>query len=92
MSTSVGPVPSPSVRTTTSPWSRVYGLGSVYAKTLRDSRLAILIVGGLLGARCCPAASPSARRTRRSNRAPTWQTVANLPPALTGVTATPSRR
>ncbi len=50
MSTSVGPVPSASMRTTTSPWSRVYGLGSVYAKTLRDSRLAIIIVGGLLGA------------------------------------------
>lgn len=28
---------------------RVYGLGSVYGKTLRDSRLGVLIVGGLLG-------------------------------------------
>ena len=28
--------------------SRIYGLGSVYAKTLRDSRLAFLIVAGLL--------------------------------------------
>jgi ABC-2 type transport system permease protein len=29
--------------------SRVYGLGSVYAKTLRDSRMAFLIMAGLLG-------------------------------------------
>jgi ABC-2 type transport system permease protein len=30
-------------------WSRVYGFGSVYAKTLRDSRLTFIIVAGLLG-------------------------------------------
>lgn len=33
----------------TRPWSRVYGLGSIYAKTMRDSRLAFIIVAGLLG-------------------------------------------
>jgi len=31
------------------PWSRVYGLGGIYAKTMRDSRLAFLIMAGLLG-------------------------------------------
>jgi ABC-2 type transport system permease protein len=30
-------------------WSRVYGLGSVFAKTLRDSRFAVVIVSGLTG-------------------------------------------
>ena len=35
--------------TPVSRWSRIYGLGSVYAKTLRDSRLAFLIVAGLTG-------------------------------------------
>ncbi|MGA3029703.1 MAG: hypothetical protein ABSE58_03050 [Candidatus Limnocylindrales bacterium] len=30
-------------------WSRFYGFGSVYAKTIRDSRLAFLVVAGLLG-------------------------------------------
>jgi ABC-2 type transport system permease protein len=30
-------------------WSRLYGFGSVYAKTVRDSRLAFLIVAGLMG-------------------------------------------
>ena len=29
-------------------FSRIYGLGSVYGKTLRDSRLAIVIMSGLL--------------------------------------------
>lgn len=33
----------------TRPWSRVYGLGSIYAKTMRDSRLAFIIMSGLLG-------------------------------------------
>lgn len=32
-----------------SPFSRVYGFGSIYAKTIRDSRLAFIIVAGLLG-------------------------------------------
>jgi ABC-2 type transport system permease protein len=42
---SAGLAPRPHVST----WSRVYGFGSVYAKTLRDSRLAFLIMAGLLG-------------------------------------------
>jgi asparagine synthetase B (glutamine-hydrolysing) len=50
MTGQLGTVPSGVARTTTSRWSRVYGFGSIYAKTLRDSRLAIIIVGGLLGA------------------------------------------
>jgi ABC-2 type transport system permease protein len=35
--------------TRTSSLSRIYGLGSVYGKTIRDSRLAFIIVAGLLG-------------------------------------------
>ena len=34
---------------TVSMWSRFYGFGSIYAKTLRDSRLTFMIVAGLLG-------------------------------------------
>jgi ABC-2 type transport system permease protein len=30
------------------PWSRVYGLGSVYAKTMRDSRLSFIVGAGLM--------------------------------------------
>jgi ABC-2 type transport system permease protein len=40
-----GRLPAPRTR----PWSRVYGLGSIYAKTMRDSRLAFIIMAGLLG-------------------------------------------
>src|SRR5689334_8182187 len=29
--------------------SRIYGLGSIYGKTVRDSRLAFIIAAGLLG-------------------------------------------
>jgi ABC-2 type transport system permease protein len=36
-------------RTRTSAISRIYGFGSIYAKTIRDSRLAFIIVAGLLG-------------------------------------------
>jgi ABC-2 type transport system permease protein len=32
-----------------SPLSRVYGFGSIYGKTIRDSRLAFIIAAGLLG-------------------------------------------
>jgi ABC-2 type transport system permease protein len=32
-----------------SPWRRIYGLGSIYGKTLQDSRLTVLVFGGLLG-------------------------------------------
>jgi ABC-2 type transport system permease protein len=35
--------------TGTSPISRIYGLGSIYGKTIRDSRLAFIIAAGLLG-------------------------------------------
>jgi len=42
--------PAPSVAPTPIPLgSRIYGFGSVFAKSLRDSRLAVLIVSGLTG-------------------------------------------
>jgi ABC-2 type transport system permease protein len=39
----------PTGRTVASSFSRVYGLGSIYGKTIRDSRLAFIIAAGLLG-------------------------------------------
>ena len=47
MTTGVGSVPAG--RTVASSFSRVYGLGSIYGKTIRDSRLAFIIAAGLLG-------------------------------------------
>lgn len=40
------------------PWSRVMGLRSIYAKTVRDSRRAALVVGGLGGLFMLAAAAP----------------------------------
>jgi ABC-2 type transport system permease protein len=48
--------------------SRLYGFGSIYAKTIRDSRLAFIIVGGLFGglALALAAAIPSVFPTAAS--------------------------
>ncbi|MGA7670130.1 MAG: hypothetical protein WBW04_06895 [Nitrolancea sp.] len=35
--------------TAVSPWSKLYGMGNVYAKTLRDSRIAIMVLAAILG-------------------------------------------
>jgi ABC-2 type transport system permease protein len=37
----------PRVLTRPSPWARVAGLGTIYGKTLRDSRRAALVIGGV---------------------------------------------
>jgi hypothetical protein len=67
-------------------WSRVYGFGSVYAKTIRDSRLAFLIVAGLLGgimlAGC--TAFGSAYATAQS-RVDLKNVIDNIPAALKGL-------
>jgi ABC-2 type transport system permease protein len=49
-------------------FSRFYGFGSIYAKTIRDSRLAFIIVGGLFGglALALGAAIPSVFPTAAS--------------------------
>ncbi len=68
-------------------WSRFYGFGSVYAKTLRDSRLAFLIVGGLLlglmvyGWYAIPLALP--------DRGQAAKLIEDLPPILKGMGGNP---
>jgi ABC-2 type transport system permease protein len=70
--------------------SRIYGFGSVYAKTLRDSRLAVLIVAGLLGGimmsgivAISSAYSTAASRLELSNF------VNAMPDSLKGLAGTP---
>ena len=77
-------------RTTTSTFSRVYGLGTVYAKTLRDSRLALIIVGGLLGIFLISggAAFGEAYNTAAS-RQDLVNLVNSLPPVMAGVYGNP---
>jgi ABC-2 type transport system permease protein len=43
--TAIGQAGAPSA---VSPWSRLYGFGSIFAKTIRDSRRATLVTAGLL--------------------------------------------
>ncbi len=90
MTAQLGQVRPPAAPLAISRWSRIYGLGSVYAKTLRDSRLAVIIVGGLMGAFLLSSgvAFGEAYATPES-RADLANLVANLPPAMTGLYGNP---
>jgi ABC-2 type transport system permease protein len=72
------------------PWSRIYGLGTVYAKTLRDSRLAVIIVAGLVAAFLLSggAAFGEAYNTPES-RQELVNLVNSLPPVMSGVYGNP---
>jgi len=76
--------------TTTSALSRVYGFGSVFAKTLRDSRLAVIIVAGLVAMLLLSSgvAFGEAYATPQS-RLELVALVKSLPPAMAGVYGNP---
>jgi polyether ionophore transport system permease protein len=90
MTASAGRVPAGAPLTAISRWSRIYGLGSVYAKTLRDSRLALIIMGGLLGILLLSSgvAFGDAYATAAS-RDDLKRLVESLPPAMAGVYGNP---
>jgi ABC-2 type transport system permease protein len=90
MTAQLGRVPGAGISVSTSTWSRIYGLGTVYAKTLRDSRLAVIIVAGMLGALLLSsgvgfgeAYSTVASRVDLANL------VKSLPPVMSGVYGNP---
>jgi ABC-2 type transport system permease protein len=74
------------------PWSRVVGLGSIFGKTLRDSRRAMLIVGGIAGlfmlATGAPFGSAPEFATIELRRQFT-QGILSLPLALRGLLGDP---
>jgi ABC-2 type transport system permease protein len=71
--------------------SRVYGLGSVYAKTLRDSRLAILIMSGLLSSLVLAAGADYGKTYATAPaRAGFVNLVHHLPAVLAGIYGNPS--
>jgi ABC-2 type transport system permease protein len=76
--------------TSTSAFSRIYGLGTVYAKTLRDSRLAVIIVAGLCGAFLLSggAAFGEAYATPES-RVGLANLIHSLPPIMAGIYGNP---
>ncbi len=90
MTAHAGPLPAGADRSSTSTWSRVYGLGTVYAKTLRDSRLAVLILCGLIGGMflATGAAFGGAYSTVES-RHELATLVASLPPVMAGIYGNP---
>ena len=76
-------VPAVSVRP--SPWSRICGFGSVFAKTVRDSRRATIIVAAFLGLLFVGVAGPSPPSSTRRSRAEIEALVAAVPPILRGM-------
>jgi ABC-2 type transport system permease protein len=86
----VGPAPSGAARTPISSWSRIYGFGSVYAKTVRDSRLAFIIVAGLVGAFLISGAAAFGQAySTDESRADLAALVASLPPVMAGIYGAP---
>lgn len=74
-----------------SPWSRVYGLGSVYAKTLRDSRRALLVMSGLLAVAMFGAAAQYGKAyDTPQSRAGFVDIVHQMPGVMSGIYGTPS--
>jgi ABC-2 type transport system permease protein len=90
MTAQIGRPPIAAGRSSVSRFSRVYGFGSIYAKTLRDSRLSFLIVAGLTGGLMLTVgaalgqdiASPSGRQDLT-------RLVQSMPPIVAGLAGNP---
>jgi ABC-2 type transport system permease protein len=80
-------------RESVSPWRRVYGFGSVYAKTLRDSRLSFIIIAGILGGLMlvtgAGVGSVYATVAARHDMARLATDLANQSPVLRGIVGNP---
>ncbi len=69
---------------------RVYGLGSVFGKTLRDSRLAMLVVGGLIGIMVFAGGGTMASTyATREARVELAMLSSTMPPVLRGLYGNP---
>ena len=69
-----------------SPWSRIYGFGSVFAKTVRDSRRATIIIAAFLGLVFIGVARAiTAEFNTPESRAEIEALVAAVPPILQGM-------
>jgi ABC-2 type transport system permease protein len=90
MTAHAGSAPTGGARTAVSRFSRIYGLGSVYAKSLRDSRLAVIIVGGLVGIMLIvTGVSFGQAYATEQSRQELANLVKSLPAAMAGVYGTP---
>ena len=67
-------------------WSRLYGFGSIYAKTIRDSRLAFIIVAGLLcGIMVAGCAAFGEAYATPASRVDLANVINNMPEAIKGL-------
>jgi ABC-2 type transport system permease protein len=73
-----------------SKWSRIYGFGSVYGKTIRDSRLAFIIAAGVLGGMMLAAASAvSSFFPTPQSRLEVDKLIATIPSSMSGLFGNP---
>jgi ABC-2 type transport system permease protein len=80
------------ILTPSRPWSGVIGLGSIFGKTLRDSRRAALVVGGIAGLFMLGTGAPFGRAPEFSTielRHQFTQGILSLPIALRGLLGDP---
>ena len=90
MATEVGRSALPAPQHHISLVSRIYGFGSIYAKTLRDSRLAFLIVAGLTGGvMLVVGASLGSVLGTAADRADLAKLATSMPPIIQGLTGKP---
>ena len=74
----------------TRPWSRFMGLGSVYAKTVRDSRRTAIVVGGIGGLLMLATAAPYGTEfTTPESRATLIAQMGSLPAVFRGLLGDP---
>jgi ABC-2 type transport system permease protein len=73
------------------PWfSRVYGLGSIYAKALRDSRLSLIILVGLTGGLMLVVGAAIGKdMSTPASRLDLVRLVESMPPILAGLAGNP---
>ena len=85
MATDLRPAPFVAPRRPVSLWHRIYGFGSIYAKSVRDSRLTFIIVAGLLGGMMLVAgAGVGTVYSTPESRADIVRLATEIPPILQG--------
>jgi ABC-2 type transport system permease protein len=75
-----------------STWSRLYGFGSIYGKTIRDSRLAFIIAAGVLGGMMLVAgAAVGGVFPTPESRLEVDKLIATIPSSMSGLFGNPVR-
>ena len=89
MTAGAGQLPPRTALTPVPLWTRIYGFGSVFAKTLRDSRLAIIILSGILGGVILAGGAAYSEYATAAARADFAKLIGTLPPVMVGLYGNP---